>query len=655
LIQGVIGWLTGALSEVNLTGPFEFSPKGILSIVLQILGLTYANIKARVIKKLPAAAKVFDVVEKGYALLKRLITEGPGALWEEIKGQLSNLKETVMGAIRNWLITRVIKEGIIWLLSLTNPVSAIVKAIKLVFDLIMFLVERYQQIKDFVLSVYESVAAIASGNFTKATVAVEQALARIVPVLISLLAALIGLGGIAKQVKKVIETITKPINRAIDWVVNKIVAFAKKILRKVKAGARKVKATATAAVAKIRNWWKASSGFSDVSGASHTLSYKGEKKAAKLYVASSNPTHIPAFLKDRKQQAKAGGLKYTVPDVQDAEDYHTQKVVPAESKLKVADTGGAAAKRAKSEDANRALVDSLQKHLDHLGKKWLSRFFDPGDATDCPPPKLPVMADNTKASSFEADYIVVGTKKNKYKYKVKRGSESGRHVGNLGGWGELQGAKLTTGSKYVRMHLLPHKLGGDAVDSNLTPARGDLFNTPFSKVVEQPAIQASTEGVDANRKPIWYRFEIGYYPATTSPPAAWTPGVPYPAAAFPNRIRAEWCFYKKPAASAPTLQRDKAVATKNDKPPLPDLAVTPPSINTDGPTSLFHALSSNATGITFYFVNDVLLAERESGKYKSATDMKKRLWDKKTTEPAEKRRKYVDATYVKINKGDVLV
>ena len=37
------------------------------------------------------------------------------------------------------------KEGIVWLLSLTNPASAIVKAVKLVFDLVMFLVERFQQ------------------------------------------------------------------------------------------------------------------------------------------------------------------------------------------------------------------------------------------------------------------------------------------------------------------------------------------------------------------------------------------------------------------------------------------------------------------------------------------------------------------------------
>ncbi|HEV8389827.1 MAG TPA: DUF4157 domain-containing protein [Dongiaceae bacterium] len=646
LIQGVIGWLTGALSEVNLTGPFEFTPKGILRIVLEILGLTYANIKARVIKKVPAAEKVFDVVEGGFVLLQKLLHEGPGALWDEIKSQLSNLKETVMGAIRNWLITTVIKEGIIWLLSLTNPASAIVKAIKLLFDLVKFLIERYQQIKDFILSVYEAVAAMAAGNFTVVVKAVEDALVRVLPVLISLLASLAGLGGIAKQVKQVIETITKPINKAIDFVIDKIVAFAKKVLGKIKSGAKKVKEKAKAAVQKLLNWWKTKSGFNDTSGESHTLSYQGQKGSAKLYVASSNALQISAFLDDRMKKAGSGGHKYTVADVKAAQAYYKNNVEPAEKKLKAADTGGSAEKKKKDENANQALLADLQKHLDHLGKTWLSKFFDRGDEKDFPPPKLPVMADNVKARSFDADYLVNGTDSNGYKYKVKKGTESGHHVGNLLGWPELQGAKLTSGSaKYVRMHLLPHKLGGDAVDSNLTPARGDLFNTPFSAAVEQPAIQASTEGTPKNRKPIWYKFKIDYYPASTPPPAAWTQGVPYPAHAFPSVIHAEWGFYKTPGGGSTAIERDAAQPGKTDHPPLPDLAVTPPAINRDGPTALFNAINKPPGAVTEYFVAEILIGARKEKKYSSALDMKTRLLPKVDGSRGEVRREYVEATY----------
>ena len=644
LINGVVGWLTGALSEVDITGPFEFSARGVLSIVLQVLGVSYANIKARVIRKFPAAAAVFERVEQGHALMQRVLAEGPGALWEEIKEKVGNLKETVMGAIRTWLITTVIKEGIVWLLALTNPASAIVKAVKLVMDLVRFLVERYQQIKDFVLSVYEAVAEVVSGNFGKVTVAVEGALARVVPLLISLLATLLGLGGIAKQVQSVIAAVSKPVHRAIDWVVDRIVAFARKLVQVVKVGAKKAKAKAKDVARKVLAWWKAKVGFTDSTGESHSMYYTGEQGAATLMIASSNPTLLPAFLRGRHAKATAGGTSYTAPDVETAQTYHKVNVEPAEKQLRTADAGGSVAKKAKSDDDNRQLVDSLKKHLNVLATRWVRRFFDVGDPKDFPPPRLPVMADNARATDFDADYIV---RAKRYKYSVRTGSESGKHVGNLGGWNELRGAKLTVGAKYVRMHCLPHKLGGDAVDSNLTPARGDLFNTPFSHAVEQPAIKASTENPEASRKPIWYRFRISYYPATTSPPAAWPTGQPYPASAFPRSIKASWGHYKEPSKGATGIERDKAMGERSAAPPLPDLAVTPPAINEDGASALFTALAGPDRPISLYFVREILIKHRP---YDSKTKMRDVTWLKYGGEREATRRAYVNTVYEAVGK-----
>ena len=641
LIDGVIGWLTGALGEVQITGPFEFTPQGILKIVLQILGLTYENIKARVIKKLPAAATVFDLVEKGYALIQRVRKEGPGALWDEIREKISSIKETVMGAIKNWLITAVIKEGVKTLLMLTNPAGAIVKAVELLYKLVMFLIERYEQIKTFVMTVYDGLVAIASGNFSKLVTAVEDALARLVPVLISLLASLIGLGGVAKQVKKVIETITKPINKAIDWVVDKIVAFARKIVGKVKAGAKKVKEKAKETAAKLLKWWKAKVGFTDEAGNPHTLSYRGDGASAALYVASSNPMKIRPFLEDRKKSPPAGA-SYKPADVQPAIDYYDTKVDPAEKKLRAADKGGAAAKAAKGIEDNKALADDLQGHLDHMAKKWLKKFFGTSQ-TDFPPPQLPVMADNVKARSFDADYLVRCPAR--YKYAVKTGTESKEHVGNLHGWPELRGAKLTTGgAKYVRMHLLPHRLGGDAVDSNLTPARGDLYNTPFSGAVEQPAIKASVEDDPTKRQPVWYHFDISYYPASTTPPPSWPAHLKYPVEAFPKSIRAKWGVYEPRKPGDTAIKRStKGGGEKSASPPLPDLSVSPPAINQDGPTALHGALGKH--GVSMYFVTDILIANRGGRGYSSKTDMRDTLWQKYGGVREANRRQMVQATY----------
>jgi len=637
LQKGLIAWLTGAIAEAGITLPEKWDLLGIFGLVAQILGLTYANVKARIIKKLPAAETVFDTIEKGFELVMKLKDLDFSGLWEEAKTALANLQETVIGGIRNWVITTVIKEGIIWLLSLMNPASAIVKALKVLFDLVMWLVERFQQIKDFVLSVYDAVAKIAAGVLDPAAKAVEDALSRALPVVISMVASFIGLGGVGKAVKGILEKITAPIN--------KVIAFAKKIIAKVKSGVQTAKEKAKETAAKLLDWWKAKSGFTDESGESHTLSYQGSKSSAQLMVASSNPLKIEEFLKDRLTKAKAGGTPYSVGDVTLAQDYYKKNIEPAEDALQKADVGGPATKKGKGADVNKALADTLQTHLDTLGTTWLKKFFDPKDVKDFPPPQLPVMADNVRARTLRADYIIAGDKrKNGYKYKVKQGTESTAHVGNLEGWPDLQGAKLTTGSKkYVRMHLLPHKLGGDAVDSNLTPARGDLFNTPFSAAVEQPAIKAAIEAPPTQIQPIWYRFEIGYYPSTTPPPAAWTPGATYPAEAFPNRIHAEWGFYEPRATTSTEIKPGKIEYEKTETPLLPDLASIPPAINREGPTPLLSGLRKQDSAITPYFVTDILIKNRP---YSSKTSMKDTLWLKGSSARAETRRRYVNATYV---------
>jgi hypothetical protein len=54
-------------------------------------------------------------------------------------------------------------------------------------------------------------------------------LAKSIPVVISFLASLLGLGGISEKIKAVIEKIREPINAAIDWVINLAVTAVKAV------------------------------------------------------------------------------------------------------------------------------------------------------------------------------------------------------------------------------------------------------------------------------------------------------------------------------------------------------------------------------------------------------------------------------------------
>jgi hypothetical protein len=63
---------------------------------------------------------------------------------------------------------------------------------------------------------------------------VESALARSIPVLIGFLAALLGVGGLADKVKSVIQAISRPVMKVVDWVVDKIAGVARKFWAKLK-------------------------------------------------------------------------------------------------------------------------------------------------------------------------------------------------------------------------------------------------------------------------------------------------------------------------------------------------------------------------------------------------------------------------------------
>src|SRR6185503_14440180 len=67
----------------------------------------------------------------------------------------------------------------------------------------------------------------AKGSIGVAATFVENALAKGIPVAIGFLASLLGLGDISGTIRKTIEKAQAPINKAIDWVINKAVTLVK--------------------------------------------------------------------------------------------------------------------------------------------------------------------------------------------------------------------------------------------------------------------------------------------------------------------------------------------------------------------------------------------------------------------------------------------
>jgi hypothetical protein len=230
LLKGIIGWLFGALAEAGVTPPADFSLPSILKLVMQILGITYERMRAKAVKLLGPTA--VWLIEKLIEYVKTLIDGGPAALWAQVKGDLANLKEQVLGEIRNMIIMEVIKAAVMKIVSMFNPVGAFVQAVLAIYNTVMFVVEQASRIAALVSSVVDSVSAIASGAIGAAANKIEESLGAAIPIVIGFLARLVGVGGLPKKATGVVKKVQAAIDGAIDKVLGKAVGFIKKLFGK---------------------------------------------------------------------------------------------------------------------------------------------------------------------------------------------------------------------------------------------------------------------------------------------------------------------------------------------------------------------------------------------------------------------------------------
>lgn len=233
LKTGVVSWLLGTAVKAGLELPQRFDIKGIIQIIGSLLGLTWDNIRARVTRK-GVPDEAMSKVESSVPVAQSLAREGPAGAVKEIQAETGDLKATILSKLTTYLIPTVIIAGITWILSLLNPASAFVRAVKGIIDIVTFIVTQGAQIIDFVNAVLDAVIQIANGAQAGVPKLVEAALAASVPLLIGFLAALLGIGGLANKVKSVFQSVSRPVTRAIDKIVDFIARKGKALWAKRK-------------------------------------------------------------------------------------------------------------------------------------------------------------------------------------------------------------------------------------------------------------------------------------------------------------------------------------------------------------------------------------------------------------------------------------
>ncbi|TCI94796.1 DNA/RNA non-specific endonuclease [Tenacibaculum sp. M341] len=243
LQSGLLGWLTGAMGSLSIQMPENiFSLKGIFSLTTQILGFTWSTIRTVGVKVV--GEPIVKALETGFEMVQILREKGIAGLWEHLKEQFQDLKETVIGAIKDMLMSQVIQAGIKWILGLLSPVGAFVKAIMAIIDVVKFFIQRASQIAELVSAFTESIAAIAAGKVGAVAKSIENALGKAVPVVIGLLASVLGIGGLANKVLGIVRKIRKRVEKALFSLWTKIKNAGRKVWRKLsrkKGSSKKIK------------------------------------------------------------------------------------------------------------------------------------------------------------------------------------------------------------------------------------------------------------------------------------------------------------------------------------------------------------------------------------------------------------------------------
>ena len=565
LQNSIVGWLTGAMAGANIYIPRALNPLEILKFVLSILGLTWLNIRAKLVRATNETTVI--ALETGFEIVTTLVREGPAAAWQQIVGVITNLKQMAIDAVMEFVKSRIVQAAVTTLLGMLTPVGGLIRAIMAIYDTIMFFVERLRQIAAVAASFIDAIATIAAGNIDPAANRVETTMAGLLTLVISFLARIARLGRVSDAVTNLIARIRAPINVALDRVVDWIVTQARRLGALVMRGAR-------GAVAAVANWWRERRQMRLGDGGSHTLSFQGSGPAAQLVLASvQKPVeeHLGDAIADTANPAPMRNAARAALTF-----YNTNLRAPL-SPEKVAN-----------------LPTNLNQFVTLLGA------ISPVGAAD-----LRVTPTTQWGGPSRA---FIGPLTN----RTSRGG--GESSGIMGGpWSLLTTRRMTTsGQRWVRMHMISAQYGGIDSLANFIPAP-TATNTGgvvrgFENTVQETLYGRNTAGevrgvespfkASANRQAVvWLETRsTGFHPAATEPG-----GTPlYGAAVFATGAQFSVGVYTRTGDNwvrNPTASHSVSVPIDP-----PDFAGTlVPNINSAGPSAI-----AAAAEISDYYAGEIV-------------------------------------------------
>ena len=242
LIGGVTGWLMSELKDANIPVLSDFSLQGVISWVLEVLGISME----RIWEKLAAHPRIgparvarikgmINTLEGIWTFIKDVQERGMAAIWDKIQEQLSNLWNTVLDAVKNFVMERIITQITARLLSMLDPtgIMAVINGAVAFYSAIQSFIRYLREMLEIVNSFVSGVADLARGNVATAANYLERTMGQAMPIVIGFLANQVGLSGIGRRVGEMIVAVREMVDQALTWLVNQAVDRGMALLDRV--------------------------------------------------------------------------------------------------------------------------------------------------------------------------------------------------------------------------------------------------------------------------------------------------------------------------------------------------------------------------------------------------------------------------------------
>ncbi|WBY07626.1 hypothetical protein PIB19_20320 [Sphingomonas sp. 7/4-4] len=296
MLRGFLSWLLGDLKDVQI--PKDLSLKSIITFFLQIMGITWPNIRKIIAKKI--GEKNVALIEKVWSLVSVLMDKGPEGIFEMIKEKLDPqaIVDQVVQMAVEYMVTAIAKQVAIRIALLFNPAGAILQAIEAIYRVLKWVFQNAARIFTLIETIVNGLADIIAGNIGGFANAVEKGLEMLIAPVLGFIADYFSLGDLPKMVAKQIKGfrvwILGMIEKAFDWLIEK----GKSLLAALGIGGKKDKDKdkATAQIGEDIPF--------EADGEEHHLWVEGGGAEPEIMVAS-NTEPLAQFLRSEAVKAAA--------------------------------------------------------------------------------------------------------------------------------------------------------------------------------------------------------------------------------------------------------------------------------------------------------------------------------------------------------------